>query len=400
MSIELTMVATVQTEKQMEDLQKWILEIAISEQMDIRYSLEDTLLQVCPEGLVSLHPQGLEMTIASDASIAGPGYFAFLYEFYQEISKMEEVEFQIVEDYDYLESLDFENLKYSVFYPELQNYREMMIGYGAYALWNEESYMPVMRPGFVITPTGYIDMKEFLELDDEELAKKFFVWNDLEQDALYHKNAALALLCKKCYFEYSLMNEQSEKAAVQLLDHIDMAYDLDQSITLPASTYSFLSNVLGSEDISSKFKTMNEEDLGYLKEWVHIYYNNWQILIDGRCDRFIQKGISSLTLSAPFADEGEEWSWQWIVRRKADELAYEVFEENMKRDNPIETRLIESDIRYEVKAFDEGEFVHIMATVDEELDSLVIDIYVNYGQDINKHIDAILQISKLATTLS
>ncbi len=60
---------------------------------------------------------------------------------------------------------------------------------------------------------GYMTKDKFLHSEVEDLAKEFFIWNEEKRTAQYYRNCAISLLWKECYFEYSAMNEETDKIA-------------------------------------------------------------------------------------------------------------------------------------------------------------------------------------------
>ena len=96
--------------------------------------------------------------------------------------------------------------------------------------------MPIHREDVIITPCGFLDRKEFEEMDTERLAPYFFLWINEERDALFYKNCALHLLAKEGYGMYACMNEQSEKYASAIVDYIEIAYSFEGSCYHVASS--------------------------------------------------------------------------------------------------------------------------------------------------------------------
>lgn len=174
-------------------------------------------------------------------------------------------------------------------------------------------YLVVQREDVIITPCGFIDRHEFEQMDVEELAPYFFLWNEEARDAQFYKNCALHLLAKEGYGRYARMNERSEKYASMIVDYIEIAYAKDPAISLPLQPYHELCTLLGREETIAEGVWMEEEISQYRHQEVYHLFHEWSIYAPGCCERSYDAIHDELYLMAPYADASWGWEWMWRI---------------------------------------------------------------------------------------
>ena len=113
----------------------------------------------------------------------------------------------IDDECEYLADHDFERLRDHYFdsylHLLLTNMKQMDEQEEATYAWDNKSYLPLAKSGCVITPMGYLNVREFTHQTLDDAAKAFFIWNDLEKNAFFYRNSALNSMWNDCTFEIS-----------------------------------------------------------------------------------------------------------------------------------------------------------------------------------------------------
>ena len=287
------------------------------------------IIEVCPYGYIECSYEGRFVSLASESDVAGPGFHAYVCSFIDEvIADNNSMKWEVSDPAKYYEERNFENLKYKYFYQWLKdiagyvkdNHQELnnlMIS------WPMDYYQPIGKDGYVVTPMGYISVEDFTNLDIEELAQRFFIWNDLDFHAGYYRNCALSLLWKECFFEYSSMNEYSDKMANMIIDYIEAAYEKDDTLPLPMKEYHELCEAIHREDIIRHGIDMHLEDVGYRRYMVSYPFGNWRIPVPGCSENGYDEKSQTLHFMAPYKQS--EDGWKWLIKANAY-----IFEENLE----------------------------------------------------------------------
>lgn len=107
--------------------------------------------------------------------------------------------------------------------------------------WNMNQYQPENIEETVVTPMGRFSIQYLLETIEkqgiQELAKRFFLWNEAGKDALFYRNKALNALWEDCYFAPSGRSQEDKQINRSILDDLERAYQMDQGLMFPYGIY-------------------------------------------------------------------------------------------------------------------------------------------------------------------
>lgn len=318
MAIEVMLEGTLEEEKDFEGYMKFIQEIAIQNQMKMEIYEDSAFIEVCPEGYIEISCENLFLSICAQTNVAGAGFHAFICSFFHQIQDKSPIELMASDPTGYYDQQSFEQLKYGIFHRWLSDI-------AAFVKEHEESneelciswpvsnyYQPKHKESCVVTPLGYIKMKDFYETDVNELAERFFIWNHLERDALYYRNAALNLLWKECNFKYSNMNEDTKKQTDTILDLLEIAYKKDKELPLPLAEYRSLCELRGRKQKLTEAIAMDcPFRIGYRHDIVEYRHGNWSIPANGFCEKSYDYRNEICCLIAPYENEEDPWKWMY-----------------------------------------------------------------------------------------
>ena len=330
MSIEISLEGQLESEKDFEAYMKLVNEICTKKQVKMEVYEHFALIDVCPEGFIECSYEDGFLSISAQTNVAGPGFHAFVCSFFDDVIKVSPMELAVSDMTKYFEERSFDKLKHQIFYRWLQDIgshiEEMKKEAQDLCIsWPMEYYHPKARDGFVITPMGYIAMDDFKKMEIEELAEHFFVWNHMGRDARYYRNAAINLLWKECYYEYSNMNEYTEKMTATILDYVELAYQEDPSLPLPMSEYQYLCGLSGREIKIHDANAMYVHNIGYRRELVELQFGNWSLPAHGCSETSIDDSNQTLFIMAPYQHAEEPWTWMYKVNIYAFKQAVEGF---------------------------------------------------------------------------
>lgn len=272
------------------------------------------LIDVCPEGFIECSYKDTYLSITAQTNVAGAGFHAYVIDFFEYIQEISPIPLELQDPSGYPKTHNFKILQEQVFerwLGDIANYIKEMSkeSKNLCISWPLDYYHPKEKADFVVTPMGYIAMEDFEMGTAKELAKRFFVWNEKGRDANYYRNCALNLLWKECYYEYSNMNEQTEKIANTILDYIELAYELDVTIPLPLAEYHMLATCLGRVEKIQSGVSQYIADLGYRRVFVEHDFGNWSILAHGCSEISFDESNQTLYMMAPYADASHPWEY-------------------------------------------------------------------------------------------
>lgn len=321
MSIEVILEGSLEQEKDRESFSEYLKSVCEQHKVHIEDYDTTLMMDICPEGFIECSYEGTFVSIAAQTNVAGPGFHAFVCSFFDEIVKNSPIEFEISDPTRYAEERDFENLKYKYFYQWLKDIAEYIKDHhqdmkNLCISWPIDYYQPIGKEGYVVTPMGYISIEDFAHQDIEVLADRFFIWNEIDFKATYYRNCALSLLWKECYFEYSSMNDYSDKMANMIIDYIEAAYEKDDQLPLPMKAYHSLCEAVQREDVIHHGIEMDGiEDIGYRRHMVQYPFGNWRITVPGCSENGYDEKTQTLHFMAPY--QLSEENWKWLIKGNA-----------------------------------------------------------------------------------
>ena len=376
MAIEILVEAKLDKENEKESFTSFLLHFCKHMYLKAEDYGNHILIEVCPKGDIEVAFEGCFISISAKTELAGPGFHAFVCKFIDELKEASDLSYDVNDDTKYYEERNFENLKYGYFYKWLQKMSQYVIQQKEEIeslCWTHEEYKPLYKKEHVITNMGYMKLSDFQNKDIEDLAFQFFIWNTVEKDARYYRNCALSLLWESCFFQYSDMNEATEKIAKTILDYLEAAYDLNQDIALPVEAYQILCNTFNREMVIP-ISHNNLPIKGYRSEPVYYYFGNWQLYVSGFAERSFDKTTNTLHFMAPY--EHADKAWEWMIKANIYNVKDVASLQYDARYEAKET-FVFSNNEYQANAMvqtcDEFELLHVVYQNQEEV--LVLDCY-------------------------
>lgn len=314
MSIEVVLEGRLEDEQDYEGYLRMIQELAQQWQLKMEITDRDALIDVCPEGMIEISYEDGFLTVAAQTNVAGPGFHAYVCDFFHAVEERSPLSLTVEDPTHYYTHHRFDRLVNEVFYRwlgEIAQYIRETADHDQLCLsWPMNYYVPKPKKDHVVTPMGYIHIADFLNQDPASLAERFFVWNHLGRDGAYYRNAALNLLWKECYFEYSNMNEMTEKQADTILDYLEIAHRLDPQLALPMKEYQQLCELRQRESrIHDAAPYDTSIPIGYRREIVHVRCGHWSIPVHGCAQENVDENTQTLYLTAPYRSMEEPWQW-------------------------------------------------------------------------------------------
>ncbi len=330
MSIEVALEGHLEDEQDFEGYLRMVSQLAEQWQLKMEMMESYAIIDVCPEGMIQLSYEDGYLTIAAQTNVAGPGFHAYVCDFFHAIVERSPLPLTVEDPTNYYTHHQFDRLVKEVFHRwlrEIGNYiRETKNQEDRDQIclsWPVDYYVPQPKKGCVVTPMGYIRIDDFLDQDLDTLAEQFFVWNHLSRDSAYYRNAALNLLWKECYFEYSNMNEMTEKQADTILDYLEIAHRLDPHLALPMKEYVQLCEIRQREKrIHDAAELHFAQPIGYRRELVHVRFGHWSVPVSGYAQESVEENTQTLYLIAPYRCMEEPW--QWLVQINVYAFQHEV----------------------------------------------------------------------------
>lgn len=188
-------------------------------------------------------------------NMLGPGFHKAAIEFIDRLQQATGTRFEVEDETDYYTERDFEAMKKKYFHKWLAKLFEIIQEQedkGSTSLsicWDLNKYYPQSDSGIVISPLGSFRLSEVIRRIREEgiesFADDFFIWNNPERDARFHRGLALNALWEDCYFMPSERSEEDARINGYIISELETAASLDPSLPFPKKEYEELCRLHG-----------------------------------------------------------------------------------------------------------------------------------------------------------
>lgn len=188
-------------------------------------------------------------------NMLGPGFHKAAIEFIDRLQQATETRFEVEDETDYYTERDFEAMKKNHFHKWLAKLFEIIQKQedkGSTSLsicWDLNKYYPQSDSGIVISPLGSFRLSEVIRRIREEgiesFADDFFIWNNPERDARFHRGLALNAMWEDCYFMPSERSEEDARINGYIISELETAASLDPSLPFPKKEYEELCRLHG-----------------------------------------------------------------------------------------------------------------------------------------------------------
>ncbi len=197
----------------------------------------------------------VSVTGECQTNLLGPGFHKAAIEFIDRLQQATETRFEVEDETDYYTERDFEAMKKKHFHKWLAKLFEIIQEQedkGSTSLsicWDLNKYYPQSDSGIVISPLGSFRLSEVIRRIREEgiesFADDFFIWNNPERDARFHRGLALNALWEDCYFIPSERSEEDARINGYIISELETAASLDPSLPFPKKEYEELCRLHG-----------------------------------------------------------------------------------------------------------------------------------------------------------
>lgn len=323
MAIEIHVEGVLEKEEERHAFSEVLLQLCRDEKVKLE-DYDTTLeIEVCPEGKITCQYIGTVVHMHAQTNVVGPGFHAYVCSFIDHVIEQSFIDLEVIDETMYYEQRNFEDLKYRQFYPWLESMLdqiEMRANQqeSSYIGWSFDTYLPADKPHHIISALGYLPLRDIQEYETEAFAQRIFIWNEPQRDAYYYRNCALSLLWTACFFTYSNMNEDTIKTANAILDYMETAFDCDDRIELPMDSYHVLCEAIHRQPVLTHTNTMSSDPIGYRKEPIFYPFHNWEVCVDGCCEKSYDASTQTLHFMAPYKEADDPWVY--LIRVNAYQL--------------------------------------------------------------------------------
>lgn len=188
-------------------------------------------------------------------NMLGPGFHKAAIEFIDRLQQATRTRFEVEDETDYYTERDFEAMKKKHFHKWLAKLFEIIQEQedkGSTSLsicWDLNKYYPQSDSGIVISPLGSFRLSEVIRRIREEgiesFADDFFIWNNPERDARFHRGMALNAMWEDCYFMPSERSEEDARINGYIISELETTASLDPSLPFPKKEYEELCRLHG-----------------------------------------------------------------------------------------------------------------------------------------------------------
>lgn len=188
-------------------------------------------------------------------NMLGPGFHKAAIEFIDRLQQATRTRFEVEDETDYYTERDFEAMKKKHFHKWLAKLFEIIQeqnNKGSTSLlfcWDINKYYPQSDNGIVISPLGSFRLSEVVRRIQEEgiesFADDFFIWNNSERDARFHRGMALNAMWEDCYFMPSERSEEDARINGYIISELETTASLDPSLPFPKKEYEELCRLHG-----------------------------------------------------------------------------------------------------------------------------------------------------------
>lgn len=301
-------------EKQMEELYEVLGALCQREGVQIEDRANRVEILVCPQGKIVVTEDGKDMILSANTRHGGPGFHAFVVDLFKDIQEEIPGDYELMDDLEYDKDEDFHRLVH-VYENELDYLRRLILEEPGFAeknyMYDETYYLPKNEDGRVLTAAGDMSEKEFRTKSLDDLMDHFYVWNNWDRDGRFFRNAALTLLAKESYGEFSKMNEQTEKTAEEICDDLEIAFRMDPTLPLPVDAYQSLIKILNRENKLEGAIEMDSEAVSYRTREVYHVFEDVRLVAAGTAERSYDPTTQSVFLTSPYTEDAQ---WAWLLQ--------------------------------------------------------------------------------------
>lgn len=252
-------------------------------------------VKLCHMGDVLFNVKDGALIGESQTNVVGPGFHVAALEFIEGFFSFAKLKAELDDEGGYATHRDFDALRGN-FNGWLKGLIEVMTEKqqsGEFTnlllCWNTNQYTPKSVDGSIAAPIGRFNVEKLfarVERDGiDEFAREFFIWNEIEKDARFFRNSALALMWEHCYFEPSARSNTDKDINDRVIGLLERTVSLDSALPFPVKDYLRLCELGDKQPIDVSALTEYEPDyeIGFRKDTVSYRLGNLSIPAPGNC---------------------------------------------------------------------------------------------------------------------
>lgn len=302
------------TKKEHQEFYDVVVALCQREQVQLEEKNDVVSIHACPQGVITIEEKEGTISCASSTRHGGPGYHAFVVDFFLDIQTELGKQFELYDDLNYDQDGNFDRLV-QIYEDEITYLKGLLLNNDQMlrvnTIYDETVFYPLEKEGYVPTILGYLDKETFQRMSEKELMPYFYIWNDWDKDAQYYRQVALYRYVKEGLKEYTAINELSIKYANEICDLLELSHSLDPYIPLPMEIYQELLSYLDRKPTLTECVSMNQDIQPYRIEDVYHLYDDLQIVAHGASLRSVDRVAQSLCIMAPYK---EDQHWHWLIQ--------------------------------------------------------------------------------------
>lgn len=256
--------------RNIETFQQAIEKLAVESGYHVEHSELSSTVSFCKLGDLFLNYEiqekcaegNISVTGDCQTNLLGAGFHKTAIEFIDKLQQETHTRLEVEDETGYYADRDFEGMRQHHFYPWLAKLFEVihaqeLKGDTALSLcWDIYNYTPPSENGVVVSPFGSFRLAEVIHRIENEgiesFAKDFFIWNNPEQDARFHRGLALHAMWEDCYFMPSQRSEEDAQINGYIICELEAAASLDPSLPFPRKEYEELCRLHGCTPVSTE----------------------------------------------------------------------------------------------------------------------------------------------------
>lgn len=287
--------------RNIESFRQMVDRLAADSGYNVEHNEDSVTIVFCALGVLYLSYEKYRRWICSSrvsihgicqTNLLGAGFHKAVVEFVDKLQQGNEEPLVVEDETGYFERRNFEEMRSRYFYKWLAVTFEALQKndtHGPWKIcWNPDSYIPIPPDSdVVISPIGFFRLSTVLSRIEndgiESVAPDFFLWNNPEQDARFHRGLALHSLWTACYFSSSLRSEEDWRINELIIRELEKTANLDSSLPFPKQVYKEICRLHGVSpiDVNHLLDYLCEFTIGYRRSYVCYHIGKLQFKIKG-----------------------------------------------------------------------------------------------------------------------
>ncbi len=363
------------TKKEHQEFYDVVVALCQREQVQLEEKNDVVSIHACPQGVITIEEKEGAISCSSSTRHGGPGYHAFVVDFFLDIQTELGKQFELYDDLNYDQDGNFDRLV-QIYEDEITYLKGLLLNsedmLRVNTIYDETLFYPMVKEGKVPTILGYLDKETLKRMSEKDLMPYFYIWNDWDKDAQYYRQVALYRYVKEGLKEYTNINELSIKYAHEICDMLELAHSLDPYIPLPMDIYQELLSYVDRKPILTECVSMDQEIKPYRMSDVYHLYDDLQIVAHGASLRSVDKVSQSLCIMAPYTQEEH---WHWLIQASHNPNICEYLENEDSKQIQQDDHLI-----IEAKKEKEGKPIYFHCVIADEKDLDYIQFCIKNSQ--------------------